>query len=355
MILKEWRQWYSSGEKVSFENDREKFVTCQNKSFVAIRKWCIFLAGIVVLGLLLNSCDGKRKNITIGIISEEYYHAPAIEGFKAGMAELNYIEGENVTYIQNDDTGPKSEAIDKEIDELMAQHIDILVCMGSQAALRARQAVEGTDIPVVFGSVLNPVAEGVVDSRLIPGGNLTGVQVGMEVSKALEWMTMIIPNLRKVYVPYNPDDDVSVKFLTRLASFAPQYSIEFVFGKVQSVEEAVAAIESLPPEMQAVFRVPSPTLDLGHDELSQAAVNRKIPMFSSHPLDGTGVLSLSTDLLEGGKLAARITDKILHGMKPSGLPLETPEINLAVNLKIARDIGLDIPDIVVSQADEIIR
>ncbi len=314
----------------------------------------LLLIGLVAL--LMTACGGDQtqKSFTIGIVAETAIHTPAIEGFKAGMADLGYIEGKNVTYIYNGVTGPKTEAIEAELKNLLAQKVDLLFVLGLPA-VQAKQAVAGTDMPVVFGSISGPVERGVVESIRHPGGNVTGVQVGTEIPKALEWLVRITPNAKKVYLPYNPDDEISGMLLAMLNEVAAQLKIELVPGKVHSVEEAVTAIESLPADIQAIFRMPSPTLDPKNSELSQAAIKRGLPMASGHPLDEAVLLTLASNMSGTGQQAARLADQIFKGTKPADLPVETAEFYLTINLKTAQAIGLDLPDELLRQADKVIR
>lgn len=205
---------------------------------------------LVVFSLLLTACQKNQpsKPFTIGVVSYVSIHAPVIEGFKAGMAELGYVEGEDVIYIDNGVVAPDSQAVDAEIEQLLAQDIDLLFPLGTLTTLRAKHAVEGTDMPVVFGAVSTPVKERIVESISHPGGNLTGTQVGNQLPKALEWLITIVPKVRKVYVPYNPDDDASIATLAGLGDVPSQLGIALVLDEVYSIEEAIAAIESFPED-----------------------------------------------------------------------------------------------------------
>ena len=131
--------------------------------------------------------------------------------------------------------------------------------------------------------------------------------------------------------------------------------IEIVPGDVHSVEEAVAAIESLPEDINAIYRIPSPTLDSRNNELSQAAIKRGLPMGSGLPLDEAVLLTLSTNLFDVGKQTARMADQVFLGTKPGDLPVESGEQTLVINLKTADAIGLHIPDSILQQADTVIR
>lgn len=311
----------------------------------------------VVFSSLLMTCQKTQppKTFTIGVINNVSIHNPAIDGFKTGMAELGNVEDENVIYIYNGIVESDPATIDAEIENLLTQDIDLLFTLGIPATLAAKQAVAGTGVPVVFGAVVNPVGNGIVESIFHPGGNLTGTQVGTEIPKALEWLVTITPEARKVYVPYNPEDKVTVANLTGLDKVPSQLGIELVLGEVYSVEEAVAAIESLPEDINAIFRIPSPTLDPRNNELSQAAIKHGFPMGAGLPLDEAVLITFATDLFEIGTQTARLAHQILQGAKPADLPVETAEVFLTINLKTAKAIGLDIPGEILLRADTIIR
>jgi putative ABC transport system substrate-binding protein len=269
------------------------------------------------------------------------------------MAEFAHLEGENVTYLYNGPTDPQ--VVGNEIKDLLDQTVDLLFVIANPTLLPTKQAVAGTDTPVVFAMVADPVGQGYVESVSQPGGNITGVQGGLEIAKSLEWLVRITPNAKKIYVPFNPADKISLRDLAWLEEAAAHLGVELVPGEVPSVEAAVAAVEKLPQDIDAISRLSSPTLDPRNIELSQAAIRRGLPMAAFIPMDDTVLLTLSIDMFELGKQAARLANQIRQGAKPADLPIETPEFYLSINLKTAHAIGLDIPDDILHQADTIIR
>ena len=322
-----------------------------------IRKRRTTLIVVVVIALLLTACGGapKLKTYAIGVVAESPVVAPTLEAFKADMAELGYVEGKDIAYIYNGPLGSNAEAVGGEIKNLMAQKVDLLLVISLLPAQQAKQAVAGTNTPVVFAPAHAVVENALVESMSHPGGNLTGIQAGNEIPKALEWLVKITPDAKKIYVPYNPADQVSVGILPIVDQIASQLQVELVPGEVNSVEEAVAAIESLPADINAIFRILSPTLDLRNSELSQAAIKRGLPMGGFVRLDEAMLLTMAIDPAEMGKQAARLSHQILRGSKPADLPVEMAEVSLTINLKTAQAIGLDIPDEILLRADKVIR
>jgi putative ABC transport system substrate-binding protein len=165
-----------------------------------------------------------------------------------------------------------------------------------------------------------------------------------------------MPNVRKIYVPYSPDDEISVGMLAVLEEFAPQLNVEFVHGEVESAEEAIAAVGNLPADIDAIFLIPAPTLESKTSELSQAAIGRGLPTSTFVPAwDETILVTVSFDPLETGRQVARLIHQVQQGVKPGDLPVETVETYLTINLTTAQAIGLDIPDTILRQADTVIR
>jgi len=323
---------------------------------------CRAIAGIVYaigLGLILTAfagCKGPAGGVlTIGVVNDVSILSPVVDGFKAGMAELGYIEGKNVRYIYNGILESNQKIIDAEIEKLLSQDIDMFLTVGNQAALRAKYAVKGADTPILAGACFRPIEAGLIETMRRPGHNITGVVASGTTSKALEWLKMITPGLKKVYLPYNPDDAISISSLSGLDDAASKLGIELVLQKVHSVGETVIAIRNLPKDVGAIFMIPSSTLNSRGSELSQAAINRGIPMGASVPLDKDVLISLGTDLNDVGKRTARLAHQIRQGVSPADIPMETSEVFLTINLKTAEKIGVKIPDVILAQANKIIR
>jgi putative ABC transport system substrate-binding protein len=338
------------------KNTQRKEVKMKN---LMLSKSLIVLVIVIITGLLLVACGGAaQKPFTIGVVSESVNAAaPVGTYYKDGLTELGYVEGEDVTYIDNGPVGSNSAAADAELKKLLAQKVDMLLVIGPIPAQQAKQAVAGTDVPVIFTPMPQRAVEfGLVESISHPGGNLTGVQGGNEVPETLKWLVKIKPNARKIYVPYSPDDEISIGMLAALEEIAPQLNIELVRGEAKSAEEAVAAVENLPADIDAIFFIPAPTLESKISELSQTAIKRGLPTGTFIPkLDETILVTVSFDPIETGKQVARLIHQVRQGIKPADLPVETVETYLTINLKTANAIGLEIPNEILRQADMVIR
>ncbi|MBN1584043.1 MAG: ABC transporter substrate-binding protein, partial [Anaerolineae bacterium] len=190
------------------------------------------------------------------------------------------------------------------------------------------------------------------------GGNMTGVTFGIQEARRLEWLILVAPTIDQVYIVYNPEDQSPVQALETLGKAAMALGVELITRQVYNPEQVMAAIESIPAEADAVFILPDSLVSTRVSELVEAATELELPTSGANIEDVTtlGVLtSYGVEQMSSGKQAARLADQILHGIKPADLPVETAEFYLAINLKTAKTIGLDIPDEILLQADIIIR
>jgi len=171
----------------------------------------------------------------------------------------------------------------------------------------------------------------------------------------LEWLVKIVPGAKKIYVPYSPEDGASIGTLASLGDTPSQLGDELVHGQVSSFDEALAAIENLPDDIDAIFFIPAPLLAARTEELSQAAIKAGIPTGASYPIAPSVLITDAANLFEVGKQSARQADQIFKGIKPAEIPIETAEDYSTINLQTAQAIGLEIPDEILRQADTIVR
>jgi putative ABC transport system substrate-binding protein len=320
-----------------------------------IKTGIILMIGLGLILIINGGCDIPVKILSIGVAGHNIVDTASFKGFKAGMAEFGYIEAENVRYLYAYIPEFEEKVINDKVKELLAQDVDLLLVKENPVALQAKRLVEGSDVSVLVMDSFSPVESGLVESLRHPGGNLTGTIVADNIPKSLEWLAMIVPQAKKIYIPYNPNDPIVTGPLPRLEEAASLIGIELVFQKIYTVHETIAAIEDLPDDIGAVYLVPSPTLNPGAAELSEAAIKRRIPMGTSIIESGEALMSFSTDAFSSGRNAAWIAKRILQGTKPADIPIETSEVILTINLKTAGKIGINVPDDILIQADVIIR
>jgi putative ABC transport system substrate-binding protein len=314
------------------------------------------LVWIVVLSLLLAACGGGQTTYTIGVVNLSFNLEDTVEAFKEGMTELGYIEGENTTYIYEGPAG--IDKLDAVAQGLVAADVDLILSLTTPATQAAQRATTGTDIPVVFIPVTDPVGAGIVDSLTKPGGNITGVTYGIQEGRRLEWLLQVAPTIEQIYIAYNPDDQSPVLALETVREAAMKLGVELITHEARTSEEATAAFENIPKEADAIFFLPDSVVNARGPDWFEKAIDLKLP--TSGPNTATvedgALTTYGVDLTVSAKQqAARLADQIFKEIKPADLPVETAEFYLAINLKTAEAIGLDISDEILLQADIIVR
>ncbi|MBN1627863.1 MAG: ABC transporter substrate-binding protein [Deltaproteobacteria bacterium] len=300
-------------------------------------------------------CKDPASPFTIGIVANAPMDVPVLQGVRSGMEELGYIEGKNIRYIYKNVPVDDEPAIDAAIKDLLSQGMDILLTLEGEVCLRAKATFEGSDLPILFSASPAPVESGLVKTLSHPGGNLTGVMLANTIMKALEWSAKITPDVKKIYLPYNPDDNISAVSINDLAKEAPRLGIELVIDEVHSVEETIEAIKGLPEDIDNIFLIPSKTLNPESSGISLAALNLGIPTSAALMLDESVLLTLTADFTDAGKKTARLAHLIFSGTKPEEIPVETSEAQLIVNLRIAEKLNIKVSNDILAQATAIIR
>lgn len=317
--------------------------------------WAI-LVGVVALSLLLAGCNGAKKTYTIGVINLVPTLEDTLTGFKQGMADLGYSEGENVTYIY---AGPAGgiDKLDEMVQDLVKAKVDLIFSISTPATQAAKRATADNNIPVVFGILTDPVGAGVVNSLTEPGGNITGVTFGPQEARRLEWLTKIVPTVKQVYIIYNPNDASANLALKTATETAARLGLEIIAREVRNPDEIAAALTDLPEEADALYLLPDSQTEASLTDILAAANARHLP--TSVPnierVQDGALYSYAMKQIPTGQQAARLADQILKGIKPADLPVETTEFFLGINLKTAQAIGLTVPDDILSQADTIYR
>jgi putative ABC transport system substrate-binding protein len=310
----------------------------------------------IMAGLLLTACGGSPKTYTIGVINIVPDLGSTLDGFKEGMAELGYTEGENVAYIYEGATVDMGE-LDSVAQGLVEQDVDLILSITTPATRAAQKATAGTDIPIVFVPVTDPVGAGLVDSLRQPGGNTTGVTFGAQEGRRLESLVEIVPTIERIYVFYNPEDQSPVLALEAVDAAATELGIEIITREVHTSEEVTTAMESIPEEADALFLLPDSLVSTRMFDIIELAIELGLPTSGANTaIVEYGLLTAyGMDQRSSGKQAARLADQIFQGIEPADLPVGMAEFYLAVNLKTANAIGLDIPEEILRQADIIIH
>jgi len=313
---------------------------------------------IILASLILNACgtSNQSKMYKIGVVNLAAAFDPILDGFKEGMEELGYVEGQNVTYIY-DGPAANPDALDAVFENLKSEKADLVLTFGTLTTLRAKESLANTDIPIIFGPVTDPVASGIVENVLNPGGNITGIRTGNPTPKRLEWFLKIAPGIKHTYVFNNPNDNSSVQALAALSETAPKLNVELEVVDATNPDEISAALSEMPNDVDSIFIPASATFEANMDLFVKVANERKLPLAAPATANTwQGALtSFGHDNVPLGRQASRLADQILRGVNPSDLPIESADLFVSLNLMTAKVIGLYIPDDVIRQADIVVR
>jgi len=329
-----------------------------------IRLWQKLAA--VVVGLLVVGVGSQLqppKLFRVGVLNPDPAIEPVFDGFRAEMAKLGYAEGQTIAYYYDGPTGNEPGRLEAAASGLLDARVDMILAVTTPAATVAKQAVAGTNVPVVFWTLTDPVAAGYVETMQRPGGNLTGVTIGVEGTasegRRLEWLTQIAPDIQRVYIPYNPDDRmVAAQGLQVVQEAASSLGIDLILHQVRIPDEVIASAENIPQDADAVYILFADRLVMtGHLQFIENAIERRIPLsaFVSDDVRDGALMAFGTVFEPIGEQAARIADQLLKGAPAAELPVEIPDFYLSINLRTAAAIGLEIPDSIIRQADFVIR
>jgi putative ABC transport system substrate-binding protein len=325
---------------------------------MASRVAVAWLLGALAASLFISACApaGADPGFTIGLVTNNPNGMRNVEGFRAGMAELGYVEGVDVTYI---DAGEPltGDELDQALEEMVAAQVDLIFTAGTPTGVAAHRVTAGTDIPVVFGVIADPLKAGVIVDLTEPGGSMTGVKLGDDQSRRLEWLIEIVPNVRTIFVPFNPEDSAAFSAVQQIETVAGSLGLELVLGEAPTDEAVSAMLAEFPDAVDAVFLVPDSVVNARLADFVALALARKLPLSgpSIAQVEGGALMSYGFVHREAGAQAARIAHQVLSGVDPGSIPVENTESYLAINLVTADAIGLDIDDAILRQAAILLR
>ncbi|MBU4262672.1 MAG: ABC transporter substrate-binding protein [Proteobacteria bacterium] len=304
----------------------------------------------------LPAAEEKNHLPVIAVLLYSKHFPRALEGFKAGLREKGYIEGENISYLFNGPT-EKIEALDAAMDRLLAGQPDLIFAVTTPAACAARRATRANNIPVVFAPVNDPIAAGLTQSIKHPGENITGVMVADSEGKRLQWTTEIAPYIQTVLLPYNPNDKSSMKSLQNVRAAGAVLGLKIIAEEVRNNKDIRALINHCPEGIDSIFLPCDALIESRIDDFVALSLAKKIILSVTRRemLEKGALFNYGFDSFKLGKQAARLADQILKGTKPEDLPIEIAEEYFDLNLKTADAIGLPISEYILRLAHLLIR
>lgn len=322
------------------------------------REWLLALAAIGVSGRL--EAQAARKTARVGVL---FLASPAstrviINAMRSALQDLGYVEGRSITFEFRSADG-RVERLPELAAQLAALKVDVVVTGGGNMSALAMAKASST-IPIVMSTSFDAVQSGLIDSLARPGHNVTGLSAPSDFAiKQIELLRELIPPRSRIAILLRPNPSTVERRAQAKAMIQEfmQTTIEFIdVAEPEEIAQALARVRSI--KSNALVVGPDPLFFQQRDQIMAFARSAKLPAI--YPLrdfvEAGGLLSYSTKAEEVFRSVARYIDKILKGAKPADLPVEEPrEIELVINMKTARALGLAIPQSMLLRATEVLQ
>jgi putative ABC transport system substrate-binding protein len=326
------------------------------------RTFIYAIAGGLVIARSVAEAQQTAKVAHIGYLAGNLSAGPHLAGaFRQGLHDLGYDEGRNIVIEYRDAKG-ETDRLPALAAELVALKVDLILAAGTQHVLAAKQAT--TTIPIVFADVADPVARGFVTSLARPGGNITGLSnLNTDiVGKWLELLKQAVPEIKRVaflwqpgYLPERAEKDV----LQRAGVAAQALGVQLQFVEARRQEDFDRAFaEMTRARVDAVIVWGGVLFIFERKRIAELAARNRLP--ASYPMsefvDAGGLISYAPNVADNFRRAAGYVVKILKGAKPADLPVEqSSKLELVINVKTAKALGLTIPPSLLQRADRIVE
>jgi len=284
--------------------------------------------------------------------------AARLRGFRQGLKESGYVEGENVeiAYGWAEDHNDRLPGL---AADLLRRPVTVLVTSGPPSAFAAKAAT--STIPIIFLVSNDPVQLGLANSLSRPGGNLTGINIFNSelASKRLELLRDLLPRASRIAVLVNPADaSLTQTQLRDVETAAPAMGVQIQIYNANSSAEIDAAFETMGRDRpDAVFVATTPFFSGRRVQLAQLAAFYRLPAIYSgrEYAEVGGLMSYASDIVDAYRQAGIYVGRVLKGANPAELPIvQANKFELVVNAQTARMLGLVVPSSLLGRADEII-
>jgi ABC-type uncharacterized transport system substrate-binding protein len=300
----------------------------------------------------------RRIGVLMSLAADDMESQPRITAFKQGLQQLGWTEGRNV-HIEVRWWADNDRDRQKYVAEMIALAPDIIVVSGStylEVLLKSSRA-----IPIVFVLVPDPVGSGYVESMSRPGGNATGF-VMFEYGLAAKWLELlkqVAPDVKRAAILRDASISLGIGQFAVIQSVAPSLGVDVIPINLRDTTEIEHAVSAFARSANGGLISTSSAFAAVHrDLIITLAARHKLPAVYIARLyvASGGLISYGPNFVNQHRQAASYVDRILKGEKPADLPVQAPtKYELAVNLKTAKALGIDVPQTILTRADEVIE
>ena len=320
-----------------------------------------FLAGTgaMLLAAPLAARGQQKAMPVIGVLSTgSPGPSPFMAAFRQGLNEAGYVEGQNLAIEYRWAEG-HYDRLPALAADLVGRKVDLIMAGSPPSALAAKSAT--STIPIVFRSGADPVGDGLVASLARPGGNLTGVSFIADelTAKRLELLSELVPRAGVIALLMNPNNATAERVIRDVQEAARTKGLQLHVLKASSESEIDTAFASLVQLHAGALVVgPDPFLTGRREQLVALASRRAVPaIYAWREFAASGgLISYGPSLTSAFRLVGHYAGKVLKGAKPADLPVQQPTtLELVINLKTAKALGLTIPPSLLQRADQVIE
>jgi putative ABC transport system substrate-binding protein len=294
----------------------------------------------------------------VGLLSLATSFGGRLEAFRQSLSEAGFDDGRNVAIEYSWDG--RYDTLPARAAELARRQVSVIVATSTPAALAAKAAT--STVPIVFNVGVDPVEAGLVPSLSRPGGNLTGASnLNVELGpKQLELLHEVVPSASRIAVLVNPTSPAFAEPLSRqLQPAANSLGLELKVVQASTEAELETAFASLRELKAGALVIASdPFLNSHSEQVAALALRHGMPtmhQYREFPLAG-GLMGYGGAITDSYRLVGEYTGRILKGEKPGDLPVQRySKVELIINLKTARALGLNVPLAIIGRADEVIE
>ena len=317
------------------------------------------LVGVILLVIAaIAEAQQQGKVFKIGWLEIRSAPVPNYDLFRRTLSDLGYVEGKSISFVHRS-ADNKLDRLPALARELVRLDVDLIVTRGTPEVIALKNATRR--IPIVFYSVTDPIAAGLIDSLARPGGNITGVTTieTVLVGKRLELLKETVAKLSRVGVLWNPQDPSSAQQWEASQLPARELALQLHSMEVRSADNYETAFREAINARSAALAVIAGSLeDSNRKRIADLATKNRLPAIYPRAafVEGGGLMSYGPERNQNIKRVAVFVDKILKGTNPADIPVEQPtKFELVINLKTAKALGFTIPPLVLTRATQVIK
>src|SRR5262245_39805706 len=299
----------------------------------------------------------RRIGVLMSLTADDPEGQPRVTAFRRGLQDLGWTEGRNLQIDVRWGMGD-ADLHRKYAAELVALAPDVILAAGVPI-VRALQQASRT-VPIVFAQSIDPVGAGVVAGLARPGGNTTGF-MSYEYNLSGKWLELlkeVAPRVTRLAIVRDSSTATGIGQWAVIQAMASSFGMELSPVEVRDAGEIERDISEFARGSGGLIATVSARVNVHRELIVALAARHKLPAVynARYFVTGGGLISYGPDYVDQYRRAAGYVDRILKGEKPGELPVQAPtKYDLAINLKTAKPLGLDVPPTLLARADEVIE